>query len=56
MEVLALLERGMTNQQIAQTLFISKGTTSIHMSHIFTKLGVNSRTQAALLARAARPT
>jgi DNA-binding CsgD family transcriptional regulator len=56
MEVLALLERGMTNQQIAQTLFISKGTTSIHLSHIFTKLGVNSRTQAALLARAARPT
>ena len=50
-EVLHLLEKGMTNTQIARTLFISKGTTSIHVSNIFAKLNVHSRAHAALLAR-----
>jgi DNA-binding CsgD family transcriptional regulator len=46
-EVLALLAEGMTNAQLAQTLFISERTANRHISNIFSKLGVHNRTQAA---------
>ena len=49
-EVLALLAEGMTNAQLAQTLFISERTTNRHVSNIFSKLGVHNRTQAARAA------
>ena len=49
-EVLELLTTGQTNQQIAQTLSISKGTAKVHVERIIRKLGVSDRTQAAVLA------
>jgi len=50
MEVLKLLTTGQTNQQIAQTLTISKGTAKVHVERIIRKLGVSDRTQAAVRA------
>ncbi|WP_423226492.1 response regulator [Candidatus Amarolinea aalborgensis] len=50
MEVLKLLAQGMTNKQIADTLIISDRTVQTHLSNIFGKLGVNSRTEAILMA------
>ena len=49
-EVLELLTTGQTNQQIAQTLSISKGTAKVHVERIIRKLGISDRTQAAVLA------
>jgi DNA-binding NarL/FixJ family response regulator len=49
-EVLELLTTGQTNQQIAQTLSISKGTAKVHVERIIRKLGVSDRTQAAVKA------
>jgi DNA-binding NarL/FixJ family response regulator len=49
-EVLGLLTTGRTNQQIAQTLTISKGTAKVHVERIIRKLGVSDRTQAAVRA------
>jgi DNA-binding NarL/FixJ family response regulator len=47
-EVLQLLASGKTNQQLAQTLVISKGTVKVHVEHIIRKLGVSDRTQAVV--------
>ena len=49
-EVLALVAEGRTNRQIGEALFISAKTASVHVTHILVKLGVSSRTEAALLA------
>jgi DNA-binding NarL/FixJ family response regulator len=49
-DVLALLGRGMSNKDIAATLFISEGTARTYVSNILGKLGLASRTQAALYA------
>ncbi len=49
-EVLALVAEGRTNREIGEALFISDKTASVHVTHILTKLGVSSRTEAALLA------
>jgi DNA-binding NarL/FixJ family response regulator len=49
-EVLGLLTTGQTNQQIARTLTISKGTAKVHVERIIHKLGVSDRTQAAVRA------
>ena len=46
-EVLELVAQGMTNRQIADTLFISVHTAGIHVSRILGKLDVASRTEAA---------
>jgi ATP/maltotriose-dependent transcriptional regulator MalT len=46
-EVLLLLAAGRSNPQIAQELFISPKTASVHVSTIFAKLGVSSRVEAA---------
>ena len=50
LEVLTLLARGKTNRVIAQELFISEKTVASHVSHIFTKLGVGSRSAATAYA------
>ena len=42
---------GHTNQQIAEALIISVGTTKWYTSEIYGKLGVNNRTQAVARAR-----
>ena len=49
-EVLGLLTSGQTNQQIAQTLSISKGTAKVHVERIIRKLEVSDRTRAAVRA------
>ncbi|MGZ4534855.1 MAG: helix-turn-helix transcriptional regulator [Nocardioidaceae bacterium] len=50
-EVLALIAEGCTNRQIADRLFISTKTASVHVSNILAKLGAGNRGQAAALAR-----
>jgi LuxR family transcriptional regulator, maltose regulon positive regulatory protein len=50
-EVLALLREGLSNRQIAHTLWIAESTVKVHVRHIFDKLGVRSRTAAALFRR-----
>lgn len=52
-EVLALIAHGLTDAEIAQQLGIAVGTARWHSKHILAKLGVNNRTQAALLMRKA---
>lgn len=49
-EVLRLLATGLSNTEIAQTLFLSEGTVKNYVSTLFSKLGVSDRTQAAILA------
>jgi len=49
-EVLRLIARGLTNEEIAGQLFLSKGTVRNYVSAILAKLGVADRTQAAVLA------
>jgi DNA-binding NarL/FixJ family response regulator len=49
-EVLVLVARGKSNQDIADTLVISERTARTHVSHIIGKLGMESRIQAALWA------
>jgi NarL family two-component system response regulator LiaR len=49
-EVLRLLARGRSNKEIAVDLSIAEKTVKTHVSHILGKLGVSSRTQAALHA------
>src|SRR5262249_25448514 len=46
LEVLSLLNRGASNQDIARELVIAMGTVKRHVSNILLKLGVHSRTQA----------
>lgn len=49
-EVLALVAQGLSNLEIGQALFISHVTVKVHVRHIFEKLGVKSRAEAALRA------
>jgi ATP/maltotriose-dependent transcriptional regulator MalT len=51
LEVLQLLAGGASNQEIATALVVAPGTVKLHVSHILSKLGVNSRTRAILRAR-----
>ena len=54
-EILALVGQGRANKEIAAELGISERTARTHVSHVLRKLGVSSRTQAALLATRAEP-
>lgn len=49
-EVLKLIAHGKSNQEIADELFIGIKTVKTHVSHIFQKLAVEDRTQAAIYA------
>ncbi len=46
MEVLQMMARGLANKQIAQALSLSEHTVKFHLSSIYAKLGVASRTEA----------
>lgn len=50
-EVLGLVAVGKSNSEIGRALFLSEATVKSHLSHIFTKLGVSSRTRAVAAAR-----
>jgi NarL family two-component system response regulator LiaR len=49
-EVLSLLVKGMSNNDIAERLVVSRSTVKFHVSSILSKLGVSSRTEAVALA------
>ena len=53
LEVLRLVAEGRSNQQIADALFISRKTASVHVSHILSKLGAKTRVEAAAFAHRA---
>jgi DNA-binding NarL/FixJ family response regulator len=49
-EVLTLLAQGLSNKEIAQRLYLSVRTVEGHLANVYGKLGVHSRTEAALYA------
>ncbi|OEJ99715.1 response regulator transcription factor [Roseivirga misakiensis] len=51
MEVLELIAKGMSNQEIAERLFVSESTIKTHVSSLFVKLDVKRRTQAVTRAK-----
>lgn len=51
LDVLHLLAEGLSNQEIADRLFVSLNTTKTHLSNIYSKLNVKSRTQAIRRAK-----
>ena len=51
LEVLRLLDSGLSNQAIADELIVALSTVKKHLINIYGKLGVNSRTQALTYAR-----
>ncbi|MCB9078607.1 MAG: hypothetical protein H6631_13490 [Anaerolineaceae bacterium] len=51
LELLRLVADGLSNQEIAQELFLAVGTVKKHLNNIFGKLSVSSRTQAVAYAR-----
>jgi len=50
MEVIQLAAEGLTNKEIAARLFLSARTVNFHLDNIYSKLGVNTRTEAAVYA------
>jgi two-component system, NarL family, response regulator LiaR len=50
MEILLLMTKGKTNQEIADELFIALKTVKVHVSNILSKLDVQDRTQAVIYA------
>jgi ATP/maltotriose-dependent transcriptional regulator MalT len=49
-EILDLVVEGSTNREMAKALFITETTVKVHLRHIYEKLGVRSRTEAAVRA------
>jgi DNA-binding NarL/FixJ family response regulator len=48
--VVELVAEGLTNPQIGDRMFISRGTVKVHLSHIFAKLGIATRSELAVEA------
>jgi DNA-binding CsgD family transcriptional regulator len=51
LEILELIAQGMSNQEIADKLFVSPNTVKTHASRVFEKLGAKRRTQAVQLGK-----
>lgn len=54
LEVLRRVAEGLSNEEVAQQLFVSRATVKTHLAHIFDKLQVDSRTAAVAAARKER--
>lgn len=54
LEILQLIARGLSNREIAETVFVSENTVKTHSSRIFQKLGARRRTQAVRLGKQLR--
>jgi len=52
LQILHLLEKGLTNREIASELVVTPGTVKLHTNHVYRKLSVNNRHAAVTLARA----
>ena len=50
LEIVRLVREGLRNDAIARRLFIAPGTVKVHLSHIFTKLGISTRAELAAQA------
>jgi DNA-binding NarL/FixJ family response regulator len=50
MDVLQLLAEGLSNKEIAKRLSVTPRTVNFHLDNIYSKLGVSSRTEAAMVA------
>ena len=48
-EVLVLVGRGRSNDEVAAALYVSRATVKSHVNHVFAKLGITSRVQAVVL-------
>ena len=48
LEVAAQAAEGLTNPQIGERLLITRGTVKVHLSHIYTKLGLHNRSELAV--------
>jgi DNA-binding CsgD family transcriptional regulator len=50
LKVVTLTAQGLTNRDVAARLFVSSHTVSMHLRHVYTKLGINSRAELARIA------
>lgn len=50
LRIVAEVSRGLTNREVARSLFVSQNTVESHLKHIYPKLGIHSRMQLALMA------
>ena len=50
LRVVGLTAAGLTNPQIAERMFIARGTVKVHLSHVFAKVGVATRAELAAQA------
>jgi len=56
LQVVELAAAGMTNPEIAERMFIARGTVKIHLSHVYSKLDVRNRAELAALVSRRAPT
>ena len=52
LQILRLLDKGLTNREIASELVVTPGTVKLHTKHVYRKLSVNNRRAAVTLAKA----